>query len=78
MSDPINPDHYKWHPSGVECVQISQEFPSNLGQAIQYIWRAGKKSDQPVVRDLEKAVWFLQAEIRRHILREKTKESGDA
>lgn len=65
MNDQINPDHYKWHPSGVECITISQEFSSNLGQAIQYIWRAGRKPDQSAVVDLKKAVWFLQAEVKR-------------
>ena len=60
-----NPDYYKWHPSGVECIAISEAFSANLGQAIQYIWRHGRKEGQPAVKDLEKAAWFIRREIER-------------
>jgi hypothetical protein len=35
----------------------------NLGNALKYIWRAGLKSSAR--EDLQKAVWYLQDEIRR-------------
>jgi hypothetical protein len=61
--DPTNPEHYKRHPSGVECIQITEYMNFNLGNAIKYIWRAGLKGE--AVADLEKAQWYLAREIER-------------
>lgn len=58
MKDMINPDHYKSHPSGVECIQITQWMGFLEGSAIKYIWRAGLKDDK--VQDLKKALWYIQ------------------
>ena len=60
----INPDHYKSHPSGVECIQITEHMGFNLGNAIKYIWRADLKHTTPI-EDLEKARWYLDREIQR-------------
>lgn len=62
-SDPINPSHYKSHPSGVECVVIAEHFNFCLGNALKYLWRAGLKGD--AVEDLKKARWYLDREIAR-------------
>jgi hypothetical protein len=59
----INPPHYKSHPSGIECIEITRHMNFNLGNAIKYIWRAGEKGD-PLV-DLEKAKWYINDEIER-------------
>lgn len=65
MSDPVNhPKHYTEHPSGVECIQITEHMNFNLGNAVKYIWRAGLKSDNPV-QDLQKAAWYINREIQR-------------
>lgn len=65
MSDPIqHPSHYTQHPSGVECIEITEHFNFNLGNAIKYIWRAGLKSSN-AVEDLQKAAWYIQREIQR-------------
>lgn len=62
--DPVNhPSHYTAHPSGVECIQITEHFNFNLGNAIKYIWRAGLKSAQ--IEDLRKARWYVDREISR-------------
>jgi hypothetical protein len=61
--DHTNPEHYKSHPSGVECIQITEHMNFNLGNAIKYIWRAGKKGD--ALQDLQKARWYLEREIER-------------
>lgn len=62
--DPVNrPAHYIGHPSGVECIQITEHMNFCRGNAIKYIWRAGEKGDE--VQDLEKAVWYIQREIAR-------------
>ena len=58
-ADSINPSHYKCHPSGVECVDIAENLPFLLGNAVKYIWRAGSKPDVPYLEDLRKAHWYL-------------------
>lgn len=60
----INPKHYKEHPSGVECITITEAFSFNLGNAIKYIWRAGLKDPDPIT-DLRKAIWYIEREISR-------------
>jgi hypothetical protein len=65
MTDAINhPPHYKQHPSGIECIQITEHMNFNLGNAIKYIWRAGLKSSSPV-EDLRKAAWYINRELER-------------
>ena len=62
--DPVNhPKHYTAHPSGVECIQITEHMGFCLGNAIKYIWRADLKHD--AIEDLEKAAWYLRREIER-------------
>ena len=63
MNDPINPDHYKWHPSKIECIEITEHFNFNLGNALKYIWRAGRKGS--ACEDLQKASFYLNREIER-------------
>jgi len=64
MSDNVNhPKHYTEHPSGVECIQITEHMGFNLGNAVKYIWRADLKGNQ--VEDLKKAVWYINREIQR-------------
>jgi hypothetical protein len=63
VSDPISPSHYREHPSGVECIQVTEHMTFCVGNAVKYLWRAGKKG--PAVEDLRKAVWYLEREIRR-------------
>lgn len=61
--DPVTkPKHYNIHPSGVECIQITEHFNFCLGNAIKYIWRANEKNG---VEDLKKAIWYLQREIEK-------------
>ena len=64
MSDLVNhPPHYTAHPSGVECIEITEHMGFNLGNAIKYIWRADLKAD--TLEDLRKALWYVQREIDR-------------
>lgn len=58
--DPVSPSHYRSHPSGIECIEISRHLPSDLGQALQYVWRWDTKNG---VEDLRKARWFLRDQI---------------
>lgn len=61
--DRINPEYYRKHPSGVECIQVTEHFTFNLGNAIKYIWRAGLKGK--AIDDLRKASWYIDREIKR-------------
>ena len=62
--DAVNhPSHYTTHPSGIECIQVTEHMGFCLGNAIKYVWRAGEKGD--AVEDLRKAVWYINREIER-------------
>ena len=64
MNDPVNhPPHYTAHPSGVECIQITEHMNFCLGNAVKYIWRADLKHD--AIEDLQKAVFYINREIER-------------
>ena len=61
--DMVNqPPHYTKHPSGVECIQITEHMNFLLGNAMKYIWRADLKNGK---EDLEKAIWYLQRELAK-------------
>lgn len=62
-NDPVNhPDHYTAHPSGVECIQITEHMNFNIGNAVKYLWRADLKNG---LEDLKKAEWYVRREIDR-------------
>jgi hypothetical protein len=64
MQDPVNhPKHYTEHPSGIECIQITEHMGFNLGNALKYIWRCDLKKD--AVEDLRKARWYIDREIAK-------------
>jgi hypothetical protein len=64
MSDSVNhPTHYTSHPSGIECIWITEHMGFCLGNAIKYIWRADIKGD--AIEDLEKAAWYINREITK-------------
>lgn len=64
--DPVNhPSHYGSHPSGVECIVITEQYNFCVGNAIKYLWRAGLKDGVDPVEDLRKAAWYVQREIQR-------------
>lgn len=66
-SDPVNhPKHYTNHPSGVECIEITEHMNFCLGNAVKYIWRADLKND--AIEDLEKAIWYINRELQRRKL----------
>lgn len=62
--DPVNhPGHYTKHPSGIECIQVTEHMNFCLGNAVKYIWRAGLKGN--ALEDLKKAKWYVEREIAR-------------
>lgn len=65
-ADPVNrPKHYTQHPSGVECIQITEHMSFCLGNAVKYIWRADLKHD--AIEDLKKARWYIDRELERRM-----------
>jgi hypothetical protein len=60
-----HPRHYNGHPSGVECIDIIEHWPHNVGAAVKYLWRAGLKPGADTLTDLEKASWYITREIAR-------------
>ena len=63
--DTVNhPPHYTQHPSGVECIEITEWHNFCVGNAIKYLWRAGHKGDD-ALEDLRKARWYVDREIER-------------
>ena len=68
--DVVNqPPHYTEHPSGIECIQVTEHMGFNLGNAIKYIWRCDLKKD--AIEDLKKAKWYIDREIDK---RERSEE----
>jgi hypothetical protein len=62
--DPVNhPSHYTWLPNGIEVIDITQHFNFNLGNALKYIMRAGRKG--AAAEDLKKAGRYLEFELKR-------------
>ncbi len=60
MTENVNhPDHYK--AGNLEVIDIIEEYglDFHLGNAVKYILRAGRKTEDPI-EDLEKAVWYIQ------------------
>lgn len=75
-----SPDHYTGHPSGIECIEVTQHMNFNLGNAIKYIWRCDLKGTP--AQDLEKAIYYIKLEIirrskERAALARAAKERGD-
>lgn len=64
VPDMVNhPPHYNKHPSGVECITITEHFNFNIGNAIKYSWRSDDKGN--AIEDLMKAEWYIRREIKR-------------
>ena len=67
--DKVNhPKHYTTHPSGIECIQVTEHYNFAIGNAMKYLWRAGIKggSSDPLskqVEDLKKSIWYINREI---------------
>lgn len=66
MSDMVNhPSHYT--DGKIEVIDFIEDKRLNYhrGNAVKYICRAGKKDPAKETEDLQKAVWYINREIRR-------------
>ena len=74
--DPVNhPSHYTWikDKCGIEVIDITRHLDFDLGNAIKYILRAGKKPiiskeniniNKAAIQDLQKAIWYINDKIK--------------
>ena len=61
-----HPSHYLKN-SGHEVIDVINAWNLNfeLGNAVKYIARAGKKDPKKIMEDLNKAKWYIQHQIDR-------------
>jgi hypothetical protein len=59
-----HPDHYKGNKFEVIDIIEDYELGFNLGNAIKYILRCGKKDNPP--QELKKAIWYIQRELQKY------------
>ena len=59
-----HPKHYQVAP-GVEVIDLVEHLSFNVGNAVKYACRAGRKPETDAVTDLRKALWYLSREITR-------------
>lgn len=59
------PSHYTSHESGIECIDIAEHLGFNLGNAVKYLWRAGKKAGVEAELDRAKALWYVRRQIKK-------------
>lgn len=80
-TDVINhPDHYT--DGKIEVIDFieDKQLNFNRGNVVKYVSRAGKKSPEKEIEDLEKALWYIKRELstmKRRIARQKG-GTGDA
>ena len=66
MADMINqPPHYVACRPQVEPIALTEHLGFNLGNAIKYISRAGKKDGNAYEQDIGKAIFYLEREVAR-------------
>jgi hypothetical protein len=61
------PDHYGGEENPFEPIKVIEHYDLNfnLGNAVKYILRIGKKLGEPSLKDLRKAYTYIGFEIRR-------------
>lgn len=66
-----HPSHYTWLKElcGIEVIDITRHLDFDLGNAVKYILRAGRKSEEgysdldKTIEDLQKAIFYINDEI---------------
>lgn len=67
-----HPSHYTWLKAlcGIEVIDIARHLDFDMGNALKYLLRAGKKSEEGYsdkekeIQDLKKAVWYINDKIK--------------
>ena len=66
MSQSVNnPKHYGGAENTYEAIKVIEawQLGFNLGNAVKYIARAGKKDAAKGIEDLQKAEWYIRRQI---------------
>jgi hypothetical protein len=58
----VDPGHYRV--GKVELIDLIEQLTFNVGNAVKYLVRAGRKSESPD-EDLKKAIWYARRELFR-------------
>ncbi len=68
MEQVEHPNHYGGENDPFETIKVinAWNLNFNLGNAVKYISRAGKKDPKKYVEDLKKARFYIDYEIKRH------------
>lgn len=53
-----HPKHYMDPATGIECSEVTDHMMFNPGNAVKYLWRAGRKDD--IEQDLRKAIVYIK------------------
>lgn len=74
MSDKVHPDHYKLKNDlevidFIEALGLGAGF--ELGNAIKYIARVGKKNGEDIATTIDKAIWYLNRFKKKYTKEEK-------
>ena len=63
---PNCPEYYIGKTHGIEAMDVVMDFSHdnyNIATALTYLMRAGKKPNNPITQDIEKAIVHLQREL---------------
>lgn len=62
-----HPNHYGGKDNPYEAIKIieAHNLDFHLGNTVKYILRAGKKEDNSIIQELEKAKWYLERKINQ-------------
>jgi hypothetical protein len=71
-----HPPHYGGADNPYEAIKVIEawDLGFQLGNAVKYIARAGKKGDE--LEDLKKAAWYLQRQIK-NVTKQREREAHD-
>jgi hypothetical protein len=77
-----HPQHYGGGNNPYEVIVVLERWgldkSFNLGNAIKYIARSGKKNDGStnLIQDLKKAAWYIERELRNALIKDYLKNAG--
>lgn len=66
----IKDQDYYTLPNGVTCIQVIRYFPTDIGNAIKYLWRHGRKEEEGIdtidkaIEDLRKSIIYIEDQIK--------------
>lgn len=68
MNNVNHPVHYGSEYDPYEVIKVIEawQLNFNLGNAVKYIGRAGRKCKDKYTEDLKKAIWYIEREINNH------------